>query len=212
MVCRHGSRWNVIRFDEQISGKYQTMNINKTDRLLLGLLEGDTASIKEIYSKLFPLVRAFVCSNKGNTDDAYDIFHDALLYIIVGSKEGSLRIKAFKPYLMVVCKNLWKRKLKSRVIKSELNTLEDTPTDLSLYFFEQAAYDFYIEKFQLLSANCKEVLAHYFNGWSYEELLKELNYNSINTVRQRVFKCRSKLIQLIKTDARYKKMKTWKKH
>ena len=48
------------------------------------------------------------------------------------------------------------------------------------------------------SDNCKEILSSYFNGLSYEEILKEYAYASINTVRQRVFKCRTKLINLIK--------------
>lgn len=183
------------------------MSTEKTDRLLDGLLTGDDQSIKEIYAKIFPKIISFIKANKGGIDDAHDVFHDALLYIIVAKREGKLNIRAFEPYLIVVCKNLWKRRLKNGVIKSEITTLEDKSTDLSLYFFEQECFDFYIEMFQKLSANCKEILGNYFNGWSYDEILKDLNYTSINTVRQRVFKCRSKLTQLIKTDKRFQKMK-----
>ena len=109
----------------------------------------------------------------------------------------------------MVCRNIWKRKLKTKVINSKLDTLENKATDLSLYILEQECFDFYIEKFQLLSSNCKEILGNYFNGWSYEELVEGLNYANINTVRQRVFKCRTKLIELIKSDKRYQKLREW---
>ena len=94
-----------------------------------------------------------------------------------------------------------------QVIKEQDPILVDKETDLSLFTLEQHLLEFYQEKFQLLSDNCKEILGNYFNGMSYEELLEDLSYASINTVRQRVFKCKSKIIQLIKSDSRYKKFR-----
>lgn len=183
--------------------------MDNNERYLNALLTGDDRVIKEIYVQQFPKIQSYIVSNKGTKDDALDVFHDALLYIIVAYKERNISIKSFEAYLYVVCRNIWKRKLKTKVINSKLDTLENKATDLSLYILEQECFDFYIEKFQLLSSNCKEILGNYFNGWSYEELTESLNYANINTVRQRVFKCRTKLIELIKSDKRYQKLKEW---
>ncbi len=183
--------------------------MTENERYLDALVNGNEAVIKEIYTKIFPKVQSYILSNKGFKSDALDIFHDALMYVIISHKEKKLNIKSFEAYVFVICKNLWKKKLKSKVMNSDLTTLEDKLVNQNTQRNQQDYMDFYIEKFQLLSPNCKEILGNYFNGWSYEELAKELNYSSINTIRQRVFKCRTKLIKLIKSDKRYQKLKEW---
>ena len=41
----------------------------------------------------------------------------------------------------------------------------------------------------------------------YKIIADELEYANENVVRQRVFKCKNKLIELIKKDARFKELK-----
>lgn len=184
--------------------------MNTTEKYINALIKGDDRVIKEIYSKLFPKIKSYIITNRGKKEDALDVFHDALMYIIVTHKEKKISILSFEPYFFTICKNLWKKNLKSRVIKTDVVTLRSKETDLSLFILEQQCFDFYIEKFGLMSANCKEILSSYFNGLSYEEIQIENNYTSINTVRQRVFKCRKKLIALIKKDKRFQKIIKWK--
>ncbi|MCH2193924.1 sigma-70 family RNA polymerase sigma factor [Kordia sp.] len=180
-----------------------------SERYINALITGNEKITKEIYVKLFPKIKSFVLKNRGDSQDASDVFHDGLMYIIVSQKEKRSEIKSFEAYLFVVCKNIWKKTLKNKVIKSDTLTLEDKESALSTFVVEQELFDFYIEKFDLLSENCKEILGSYFNGLSYEELLTEYAYASINTIRQRVFKCRTKLIKLIKEDKLFQKLKKW---
>lgn len=180
-----------------------------SERFITGLITGNEKVTLEIYTKLFPKVQAYVLKNRGDSQDASDVFHDGLLYIIVTQKEKRTEIKSFEAYLFVVCKNIWKRSLKNQVIKNDSITLTDKEEELSTFILEQQMHDFYIKKFDELSENCKEILSSYFNGLSYEELAAEYAYASINTVRQRVFKCRAKLIKLIKEDQTYQKIKQW---
>ncbi len=78
-----------------------------------------------------------------------------------------------------------------------------------MQFFAHIPNNFYISKFNLLSENCKEILSVYFNGATYEDILLEYEYSTINTIRQRVFKCRTKLIELIKEDKEFQRIKKW---
>ena len=181
-----------------------------SERYINALITGNEKVTIDIYSKLFPKIKAYVVKNRGDAQDAADVFHDGLMYIIVTQKEKRTEIKSFEAYLFVVCKNIWKRTLKNKVIKKDPITLVDTEEALSTFTLEQQMQDFYIRKFNELSANCKEILGSYFNGFSYEELVTEYAYASINTVRQRVFKCRAKLIKLIKEDRTYQKIKQWR--
>lgn len=177
-----------------------------SNRYLNALLEGRSVEIQEIYELYYPKVLRFVLNNHGQQTDADDVFHDALIYLIATAKQRPLKIDSFEGYLFTICKNLWRRTLKNRnnrVIKDSPNHYIDKETDLAVFMAEQQQFELYREKFHQLSLNCKEILAAYFNGMTYQELLEQHDYSTINTVRQRVFKCREKLIQLIKSDRRF---------
>lgn len=180
-----------------------------TERYINALLNGNDVVIKEIYSKIYPKIVSYVVSNKGGKDDALDVFQDALMYIIITQKEKRTVILSFEAYLFVICKNIWKKKLKNEVIKTDVVTLVNKDIDMATFILEQKSFDFYISKFNLLSENCKEILSVYFNGATYEDILLEYAYSTINTVRQRVFKCRAKLIELIKEDKEFQRIKKW---
>lgn len=184
--------------------------MQRKEKYLSGLIEGDAKVIQQIYERFYPKIRAHILKNKGKEDDVKDVFQDALMYLINAHQQKALKIQSFEAYLFTICKNLWRRTLKKEkntVMNLDILALVDKDTDLSLYMIEQERLDFYQEKFQMLSENCKEILSRYFNGMSYEELTTELSYASINTVRQRVFKCRAKVIQLIKSDKRFSMLK-----
>ena len=182
--------------------------MTESEIYLTALIKGDNKIISEIYLKFYPKIKTFIFNNKGRESDAQDVFHDALMYLIIKHKEKPLIINSFEGYLFTICKNIWRSTLKNkRVINNDVISLIEKESDLSLKILEQERHEFYLDIFQLLSSNCKEILGNYFNGMSYQEIVTELSYNSINTVRQRVFKCKSKLISLIKKDDRYNTLK-----
>lgn len=181
-----------------------------SNKYLKGLLDGDQRVTQEIYEQFYPKIHSFILRNKGKSADAKDVFHDALLYLIVVQKEKKLEIQSFEGYLFTICKNIWRRSLKNKkdwVMIDDIAPPQNKETNLSHFILEQVRLEFYQEKFQLLSDNCKEILSSYFNDVGYEEIRKELKYGSINTVRQRVFKCKAKIIKLIKEDPRFHKLK-----
>lgn len=174
---------------------------------LEALIKGNNKIILEIYKEYFPKINIFVIRNNGSEDDAKDVFHDALLYLIGKHKKTPLKLDSFEGYLFTICKNIWRSRIKNKkewVTKDGVLPLEDKEDNLVSFTLAQKHLEFYQEKFQLLTSNCKEILSNYFNGMSYEDIMVDLSYNSINVVRQRVFKCRAKIVQLIKADARYK--------
>jgi len=174
-----------------------------------GLRTGDTTVLQEIYEQFFTKVRAFVLQNKGTVIDAEDTFHNALIQLYIRLKNRELIIKSsFEAYLFTTCKNLWRRELnKKRVTKTNVVELEDKETENALALLEQEQWELYIEKFQLLSENCRKVLTLLFNGTSYDEIVKMFSYASKVVARQRVFKCKAKLTRLIQEDEKFSKIK-----
>ena len=78
---------------------------------------------------------------------------------------------------------------------------------MALEILENDRWEVYHRNFNLLSDNCKIVLSLFLKKKKQKDIAKELGYNSESVVRQRVFKCKSKLIKLIQKDTAYKKLK-----
>jgi len=178
-----------------------------SSHFLIALVEGDSASIKKIYETCYPFVKKFVLQNNGKNEDAEDVFQKALLQIAVRYKKDSFEIKTtFEAYLYTVCKNLWRRELnksKNKVTNNSIIELLTEEKDQALALIEQKKHELFTEKLQLISENCKKILTLFFAKVPYTEIAKTHNYNSETVVRQRVFKCKKQLMDLIKKDHRY---------
>ena len=86
----------------------------KTDKILIeGIKKQDEKIIAEIYNTYFPSIRQFIFINNGTSEDARDVFNDAIVVILLKAREDELSIKcSLKTYIYAICKNLWLKKLK----------------------------------------------------------------------------------------------------
>ena len=178
---------------------------------LNALLNGDNEQILHIYKTCFPGVKRFVFQNKGEQADAEDIFQKALMQLTVRYKKEKFEIKSsFEAYLFTVCKNLWRRELnksKNEVTIDGVVELKSEARDIALSSLEQERWEFFQEKLELISENCRQILKRFFKKIAYKDIAVELGYNDENVVRQRVFKCKTKLTEMIKQDSRFNELK-----
>ena len=182
--------------------------MSESRKYLEALLSGDSNIIQDIYNANYHKVKSFVLKNQGQSTDAEDIFQKALLQLATRYKVDKFEIKtSFEAYLFTVCKNLWRRELnksKNWVTKDGVIELKDENEDLAMAILEQKRWELYSDCMSLLSDNCKKILSLFFAKKTYASMVVELNYNSESVVRQRVFKCKRKLKELIRKDKRFK--------
>lgn len=175
------------------------------------LVKGDSKVVSKIYDVNFKQVKRFILQNKGNTEDAEDIFQKALLQIAVRHKKDGIKINTtFDGFLFTVCKNLWRRELnshKSRVTNSEIVEQVSEAKDNARAIIEQKRQELFIEMLDKISENCKMILSLFFAKVSYAEIIETTEYTSETVVRQRVFKCKKKLTDLIKEDLRFNSLR-----
>lgn len=178
---------------------------------LKALINSDSKVIKDIYKSNFFKVRAFVVKNKGQLQDAEDIFQKALLQLAVRYKKEKFIINSsFEAYLFTVCKNLWRRELnksKTKVTKHDFIEPRDDDEDIAIAVLEQKRWELFTESLERISDNCKQILKLFFAKASYVDIMNKFNYNSETVVRQRVFKCKNKLKELIVKDKRFNSLK-----
>ncbi|WP_299125659.1 sigma-70 family RNA polymerase sigma factor [uncultured Winogradskyella sp.] len=177
---------------------------------LEALINNDSKVIINIYKSNFFKVRAFVIKNKGQQQDAEDIFQKALMQLAVRYKKEKFVINtSFEAYLFTVCKNLWRRELnknKVRVTNNDYLEPKDDNEDIALAVLEQKRWELFTESLELISENCKQILKLFFAKTPYAEIMKKFNYNSETVVRQRVFKCKNSLKEYVKKDKRFKNL------
>lgn len=180
------------------------------DSYLKALLSNDAKIINKIYSDNYGKVFSFIVKNKGNKDDVSDIFQNALLQLTIRYRKAPFTINSsFEAYFFTVCKNLWRRELhkrKKRVTNSDLVELVDDDTDIAMATLEQERWELFNEYLEKLSDNCRQVLKLFFKKVGYAYIVKQFGYNSETVARQRVFKCKNKLKEMVSKDKRFKNL------
>ena len=179
---------------------------------LKALISNDLNIINKIYNDNYGKVFSFIVKNKGNKDDVNDVFQNALLQLAVRYKKSPFTINSsFEAYFFTVCKNLWRRELnkkKKMVTNSKVVELVDDNTDIAMATLEQERWELFQEYLEKLSDNCKQVLKLFFKKVGYAYIVEQFGYNSETVARQRVFKCKTKLKELISKDKRFKNLTT----
>ena len=168
-------------------------------------------NLVEFYRKNFERIKQHIIKNKGNKKDAEDIFQNALLAVLIRFKNDPPNISiSFERYFFGVCKNMWRRELhKSKKWGTKPNSVEhvDEASNIALAIVEQKRYELFLEKLQQLNDNCREIMELFFSKMTYSDIKRKLSYKNENVVKQRVFKCKQKLIKLIKEDPEYQMLK-----
>lgn len=186
------------------------MSKTSDDELLLALKNGEANGIEKLYDLLWGKIRKYIISNNGGEADAKDILQKTMLQLALRREAGRLVINSsLEAYSFTIARNLWRNQQKNR---KEWVTTEDQKThiteeaELIQSSLEQEKWDLFREKLGLLSENCRLLLQRVFDQQPYAAIAKELLYSTENVVRQRIFKCKKKLKELVQSDLRYKEL------
>ena len=161
--------------------------------------------------RYLPMIRLMVHQWGGTSEDAKDIFQEALLIMLykIDRDEFVLTCK-FKTFLYSVSENLWKTILEKRKAASNyLNRrLDDTSeSDFSVLYDNQLYQNIFYDMFETLEPNCKRILKLYWEEYSPKEIAVKLGY-TYGYVRKKKCECQGELISKVKNNPKYKSIKT----
>lgn len=179
---------------------------------LQAIKERENQVIQKIYDRFFGKVIGFVVKNKGTKEDAKDVFDKAIYQISARLNREDFQVKSsFEAFLFTACKNLWRRELnirvKRRVTSGTVKELYYEQKQLVQATLEQERWELFHEKLKEISINCQQILKLFFSKMSGKDIMRQMNYASETTVRQRIFKCKQQLIAEVKKDPRYVELK-----
>jgi RNA polymerase sigma factor (sigma-70 family) len=187
--------------------------LNQKDRKYLeGIIKRDSAVINNIYEEYYPSIERHISKNSGNKSDAIDIFHDALivLYGKVTAPDFQLT-SSLHTYLFSIVKYLWYKKLgrrsKYQKVTNAFHQGLSHEQSLDDKMEHNDRFDLYREKFALLDSKCQKCLSLFFMGKNMVEIANEMGWGSEGYARKKKFKCKEKLIEMIKSDPRFNELK-----
>lgn len=162
----------------------------------------DKLVIPLLYKKVLPQLKSFISVNKGNVEDAYDIFHDALLifYDQVITDKFNKKYTVYG-YLYRLSVFRWINKIK----RDKLITLKDELPDFASEDFQTEEKQSDLKDENLLSTlfskigeKCVELLNYtIYSNMLMEDIMHRMNFSSPESVRMQQMRCKQKLMKEI---------------
>jgi len=174
---------------------------NNEKLLLQGLAKNDKKAIETIYRENFNVIQALILHNNGTSEDAKDIFQEAIIVlyekVISGNFELNCQIKTF---VYSVSRRLWLKRL------MHLNrfTISDGQEDMISVDEETEEHERRNSEFQMmekamsgLGEPCRSLLeAFYLQKRSMTEIASGFGYTNAENAKNQKYKCLVRLKKL----------------
>lgn len=167
--------------------------------LLKGLAANDRKSVESIYRNHYSMIQTLIINNSGTSDDARDIFQEAIIVLYEKAKSGSFELHAqLKTYIYAVCRRLWLKRLITyqRYSGDLANAPESIATDDDIEMYEHRTQDFELmeKALQHLGEPCKELLeSYYLKKKNMSEIAQEFGYTNADNAKNQKYKCLMRL-------------------
>jgi RNA polymerase sigma factor (sigma-70 family) len=175
------------------------------DLLLKGLASNDKAAIEAIYKENFGLIQTYILNNNGSTDDARDIFQEAMIVLYEKATSGTFELTSqIKTYVYSVCRRLWLKRLQqSNRYSSPVESLEETvpvEEELEEHDKKNQAYLMMEKAMGHIGEPCKSLLeAYYLQSKNMQEIAENFGYTNADNAKNQKYKCLMRLKKLFFT-------------
>ena len=163
--------------------------------LLQGLARNDTKAIEIIYGENYNMVQSLVINNSGSTDDAKDIFQEAMIVLYEKVRSGSFELNCLiKTYVYSVSRRLWLKRLQqmNRYIPAVENLQDTVPVEEDVEENERINSEFQAMEKAIngLGEPCKSLLeAYYLEKKSMQEIALFFGYTNAENAKNQKYKC-----------------------
>ena len=173
--------------------------------ILAGLLGGgaaEDAALRQVYLHNRAIVLDFVKKNKGATEEAKDVFQEAVMAFYENVKQGKFKGEsAIASYIYSIARFNWLNRLKRKGIGQKiLDTQKTTAITESFLprFLEKEKERQVLGIFEKLGNDCKKVLVlHIYQQLNMDEIATEMHYENGQIARNKKYKCLKKLKKMI---------------
>ena len=162
----------------------------------------DNRVLAYLYRKVLPKVKHFILSNSGDSDEANDIFQDAVLIFY-----KQVKLERFNPqyeiagFIYSVSRNLWINYIKRKNKQTELTEgYHQRPEEQSFLddLITKEREKNVMDVLNRLGDRCRELLIlSVFQKMTMKEIAEKMGFSNENSAKTRNYKCKQNLITLI---------------
>lgn len=177
-------------------------NFEQEKLLLEGLALNDKTVVEAIYRDNFPMVQAFILNNSGDSDEARDIFQEAMIVLYEKAISGNFELNCLlKTYIYSVCRRLWLKRLQQLQRYGSLveHVDETVAVDEDLEAHEKHNADFTLMENAMskIGEPCKSLLdAYYIQKKNMQEIAADFGYTNADNAKTQKYKCLVRLKKL----------------
>ncbi|MBK6635576.1 MAG: sigma-70 family RNA polymerase sigma factor [Chitinophagaceae bacterium] len=148
------------------------------------------------------MIQAFILNNNGNSDEARDIFQEAMIVIYEKAVSGTFELNCLlKTYLYSVCRRLWLKRLQQlqRYVNLVENVEETVVVDEDLEIHDKHNANFIIMENAMnkIGEPCKSLLdAYYLQKKNMQEIAADFGYTNADNAKTQKYKCLVRLKKL----------------
>ena len=190
--------------------KQTKQNFLNDNIYIKGLIQHDKKILENIYKNFSKRIENHIIKNGGTTEDARDVFQDALMVIYNKSQKKDFELTSqFYTYLFGIARFIWVRKRQKKSNNTVSLDKEDTyrlNTDIEADLIAQERHNIYRSSFMKLGTFCQQILELSYAKKKMEEITQIMGLKNEHTARNRKYRCQKKLEEFIKSDIRYKEL------
>lgn len=170
--------------------------------LLNGLARNDRQTVEELYKSHFGMIQSLIINNNGTSEDARDIFQEAMIVLYEKSRSGEFELNCqLKTYLYSICRRLWLKKLnQAQRYVPHINGMEElVPVEEEIEDHEKKNQEYTMMEKALLGLGepCKSLLeAFYLHKKNMSEIAGSFGYTNPENAKNQKYKCLLRLRKL----------------
>lgn len=172
---------------------------NNEKTLLQGLARNDKKAVETIYRENYSTVQSLIINNNGTSDDAKDIFQEAMIVLYEKARSGTFELSCqIKTYVYSVSRRLWLKRLQqaSRYTVDIGNPDGIIPVedDIEEHARRDAEFEMMEKAIQGLGEPCKSLLeAFYLQKMNMQEIAASFGYTNAENAKTQKYKCLMRL-------------------
>jgi len=166
-----------------------------SDKTLLDNLKNeDNASFEVLYKFYFPSVLTHIIQNFGSTEDAEDIFQEAIIVLLQKIRHTDFVLtSSLKTYIFAIARNLWLKRLRDNKLIT-VNNFDKYQQESEQFTFELKPEPTKEEKvtswLTKITENCQRILkAIFFYKEPMGSLMQKMGWKNKHTAANQQYKC-----------------------
>lgn len=180
--------------------------------LIDAIRTGHREHLEIVYRRMMPALLQLIKPYGGTSDDAKDLFQDAVVLIFKKSQLPGFQLtSAFSTFFYGICRNLWGNRIQKKS-SGHVTLSEDTKyiavADSDWHELEEQTERtrIFYRAFRKLGNDCQRLLQLFFQQKTMEEIMLEMQLGSYDYARRRKYLCKEKLTELMINDPAYKEL------